>query len=438
MASRPAPAKPWERAGLAPQAAASALPASSANAVTPSSRAAVGAFSSGAATTGMSSNMAEAPSLPDRPATMATGSTNDANAYGTALRYGAAAGYGTTAAPYGLSYSRLGSYGSSYGMGSYGSYGMGGMGGMGMGGYGMGMGYGMGGFGMGAPGMMGPDGASLTQRMESGTAATFQVIQSIVGAFGGFAQMLESTFMATHSSFFAMIGVAEQFGHIRNYLGQALSIFALIRWVRSLVDRLLGRAPRPDGLNAEAFRAFEATGGVNGTIAAGPSTPKLSKKPLVVFLLTVVGLPWLMARVVRMITARQEEEARLRALSPGTLPPLLDQFGRPLPDQPLASGGPLDPASLTFVRAMFPYNALNGEELSFRQNDIIAVLTPEAERATAGWWQGRLRDGTIGFFPSNYVTPLPLKGQNSVEVKARAIEAGAGRRDFDGGPAAGS
>jgi hypothetical protein len=32
--------------------------------------------------------------------------------------------------------------------------------------------------------------------------ATFQIIESIVGAFGGFAQMLESTFMATHSSFF--------------------------------------------------------------------------------------------------------------------------------------------------------------------------------------------------------------------------------------------
>ena len=35
--------------------------------------------------------------------------------------------------------------------------------------------------------------------------ATFQIIESIVGAFGGFAQMLESTFMATHSSFFGML-----------------------------------------------------------------------------------------------------------------------------------------------------------------------------------------------------------------------------------------
>jgi peroxin-13 len=74
--------------------------------------------------------------------------------------------------------------------------GMGGMGGMygGMGG--MGSMYG----GMG-PGM-GEDPNSLTNSFSQSTQATFQIIESIVGAFGGFAQMLESTYMATHSSFF--------------------------------------------------------------------------------------------------------------------------------------------------------------------------------------------------------------------------------------------
>lgn len=69
----------------------------------------------------------------------------------------------------------------------YGGMGYGGMGGMGMGGMGMG--------GMG----IGPD-VSLSQRMEAGTGATFQLLGSIVGAFGGFAQMLESTLSATHQS----------------------------------------------------------------------------------------------------------------------------------------------------------------------------------------------------------------------------------------------
>ena len=58
-------------------------------------------------------------------------------------------------------------------------------------------GYGMGGI---QGGQQDPN--SLTNSFNQSTQATFQIIESIVGAFGGFAQMLESTYMATHSSFF--------------------------------------------------------------------------------------------------------------------------------------------------------------------------------------------------------------------------------------------
>ena len=99
-------------------------------------------------------------------------------------------GYNSYSSPY----SRMGGYGSMYG-------GMGGMygGGMGMGYGGMG---GMYGGGMGMPGD--PNNMSLTQSFSQSTQTTFQLIEGIVGAFGGFAQMLESTYMATHSSFFGM------------------------------------------------------------------------------------------------------------------------------------------------------------------------------------------------------------------------------------------
>ena len=84
------------------------------------------------------------------------------------------------------------------GMGNYGGYGS--M--YGGGSYGMG---GMYGGGMGQGGMMGGgsnDPNSLTNSLGQSTQATFQIIESLVGAFGGIAQMLESTYMATHSSFF--------------------------------------------------------------------------------------------------------------------------------------------------------------------------------------------------------------------------------------------
>lgn len=137
------------------------------------------------------------PALPARPNALNNVVNQTASNYSTmnANRYGASpygyGGYNSYSSPY----SRFGSgYGSMYGgMGGYGGYGgmYGGMGGMGGGMYG----------GMGMPGD--PNNPqSLTQSFSQSTQATFQLIESIVGAFGGFAQMLESTYMATHSSFF--------------------------------------------------------------------------------------------------------------------------------------------------------------------------------------------------------------------------------------------
>ena len=84
-----------------------------------------------------------------------------------------------------------------YGGGMYGGGGYGYGGGM----YGNNM-YG-GGYGFN-PGMdpNNPNNQSLTQTWNQSTAATFQIMESIVGAFGGFAQMLESAYMTTRSSFF--------------------------------------------------------------------------------------------------------------------------------------------------------------------------------------------------------------------------------------------
>jgi peroxin-13 len=89
----------------------------------------------------------------------------------------------------------MGGMGTMGGMGGYGGYG-GSMYGGGM--YGGGM-YG------GMPGMMQNDPNnpnSLTNSFSSNTQATFQMLEGIIGAFNGFSQMLESTYMATHSSFF--------------------------------------------------------------------------------------------------------------------------------------------------------------------------------------------------------------------------------------------
>lgn len=158
-------------------------------------------MSSPASTTTVAGSAAT-PAIPDRPASLTAAVNQNAAAYSRPYAASPYGSYGSTySSPYGSPYSRMGAMG---GMGGYGGgmYG-GGMYGGGYGGYGGGM-YGGGMYGGGMPGMPGDPNnpESLTQRFNTSTMATFQMLEGVVGAFGGFAQMLESTYMATHSSFF--------------------------------------------------------------------------------------------------------------------------------------------------------------------------------------------------------------------------------------------
>lgn len=57
------------------------------------------------------------------------------------------------------------------------------------------------------------------------------------------------------------------------------------------------------------------------------------------------------------------------------------------------------------VRARFPFQQTNEDELSFSKGDLIIVTRQEE----GGWWEGTLKDKT-GWFPSNYVRELKGNG----------------------------
>ncbi|KAJ2957818.1 hypothetical protein NQZ79_g6513 [Umbelopsis isabellina] len=405
----PSPPKPWEAANSNTGSAAVAS-----SAITSPSVAAT------MSTGGLDSSFASSPDIPARPQSLATtrptglGTGAYGSNYGSSYGSGYGTGYGSSlSSPYSR-YGGMNSYGSSYGgYGSYGgmsSYGspysrLGSYGGMGS--YGGGMssygGYSpynrMGYNGMGGPG--GPEEFSLTQRMETGTRATFEVIESIVGAFGGFAQMLESTFMATHSSFMAMVGVAEQFGHLRTYLGQVLSIFALIRWVKSLFYKATGRQPpaNPQELNASDFQKFQEV-----------APPKLSRKPFLIFLFAVVGLPYLMHKLIKHITAKQQQQQQM--FLPDGTPMQPQQMNGNIPMQQQEQ---VDPQNLEFARALYDFNPESPMELNIKKGDIIAILSKvdQATGTQSQWWRGRLRNGTMGLFPANYVEIIQKAAPNN-------------------------
>src|SRR5579871_6429003 len=106
-----------------------------------------------------------------------------------------------------------------------------------------------------------------------------------------------------------MVSVAEQFGNLRNTLGSVLGIFTLMRWVRTAIAKLTGRPPPASSkeLTPAKFAAFA------GRMPDGsPTPPAPSKKPFIMFLLAVFGLPYLMGKLIKTLARTQEEEERRR------------------------------------------------------------------------------------------------------------------------------
>ncbi|KAK9312758.1 Peroxin 13, N-terminal region-domain-containing protein [Lipomyces starkeyi] len=264
----------------------------------------------------------------------------------------------------------------------------------------------------GAPGPSIPGAAGS---LESSTTAAFQMLEAVVGAIGGFAQMLESTYMATHSSFFAMVGVAEQVAALRqSIIGSAsLGMLAIWRVFVRIWRRLTGRPapPQKNRVNMREFEKFKREGGPAGV--PGNGSQRISVWPLLVFLGAVFGGPYLMSKLIKAISAsRQEDEMRLSGYDNQVLG--AGNSGMPIADGVVAGGSAtgndliIDPSKLEFCRAMYDFVPENEAiELAFKKGEVIAILSKDtvtgAEEGEPTWWRGRLRDGRIGFFPSNYV-----------------------------------
>ncbi|CAK7263975.1 Peroxisomal membrane protein PAS20 [Sporothrix epigloea] len=359
------------------------------------------------------------------PASLMSSVNQNAAAYSRLGATSTAAG-----SPYG------GAYGSTYSPYRYGAYGGYGSGGMYGGGYGGGMygGAGMyGGGGMYGMGMRDPnDPNSLTNRFNTNTQATFQMLEGIVGAFGGFAQMLESTYMATHSSFFAMISVAEQFGNLRDTLGSILGIFTLMRWIRTLIAKITGRPPPADAmaLTPAAFARFEGRTAPRGAEGAS-GTPKPSRKPLFFFVLATFGLPYLMSKVIRSLTASAEEEERRQMV-------LQQQQQQALND----------PSKLDFCRVLYDYTpdpalvaqqqqlhmqqqAVGGAasaapslDLAVKTGDLVVVLgRTDPLGNPSDWWQCRTRSGRVGYLPSTFLRVMPNPAKTAQQQQRLSLPA---------------
>ena len=317
------------------------------------------------------------------------------------------AGYGSSAYGGGFgggmgalsSYNRFGAGGgySSYGGGGYGGYG-GGYGGMG-GGYGMNGGFG------GMPGQEGMMGPTFSSSLAESTSPAFHLMESVIHSVSSVAQLLESTYMATHSSFFALASVVDQVGSAKLFLGQILGAFSVLRWGREILAFLRGKRSSSSAAGGasgsggaggwgEEYASLAQVVSHNSRYRTGPGQPaaaasptRPSVKPLLFFLLTAVGLPFAMSRV---ITALARNLPSQQGLAGGGDP---------------AASHEVPPEDLTFARAMYRFEPKDALELGLAEGEIVAVLDKlKREGGVEGdWWRGRTRDGRTGWFPRTFV-----------------------------------
>lgn len=219
------------------------------------------------------------------------------------------------------------------------------------GGYGMGAGYGMGGmYGQPGPGMPIDSVAASTQQ-------AFSLLGNVVGTFTSFAQMLDSSFMATQSSIFAILGVAEQLGQLRNLLGQVVGVFGLVGWLRGW-----WRGERNSSAMARDFKKFMR--------GEGDGSSRPSKKPFIMILLAIFGLPYVMHKLVRALSTR--------------LPP----------PQSAAS---IDMSQVQFATALYDFEGKDAVELGLKKEIWLQLLGGRKTGTGLGGERGKARwDGSRG------------------------------------------
>jgi peroxin-13 len=156
---------------------------------------------------------------------------------------------------------------------------------------------------------------------------------------------------------------------LRDTLGSIFGIYALMRYVSVIVARLRGQPPP----NEETEITHDS---LPVTDPNAPPTPRASKKPLVIFLLAVFGLPYLIGKLIRAMAHYQSH----------TLP-----------------SRNFDPSSVQLYRVKFDFIPQNlGSEVPLRKGEIIAIVT----RTHGGWWRARLRDGREGYVPATYLESI--------------------------------
>ena len=299
-------------------------------------------------------------------------------------------------------------YGSGMGFGGYGAYsGLTGMGGYGgYGGYGYGGIGGYGGYGrMGLYGHnTGPDDSNDFIRLaEESSRQAFQSIESIVHAFASVSMMLESTYFAVHSSFRAVLGVADHFSKLRGHMAHVISSLAIIKtlnWFLRRIAFLMGVTrvdPNDERIwsEAELSASLSPADLLNGAADAASGLQQQQRKsqswPILIFFAVVFGTPWLIWKLL------------LRISGPTTAGGQQQQDGEAATAHWITGEG-----EHYVAKGLYDFQTDRTGEVAFTAGQQLRIAPKWLQPAVRGWILAS--DGkNVGLVPTSYITIIEMK-----------------------------
>ncbi|XP_053675112.1 peroxisomal membrane protein PEX13 [Anopheles nili] len=264
----------------------------------------------------------------------------------------------------GYGYSPYGGYSSMdyYGHRNYGGY-------MGQG---FGGGYGnMGGFNY-------PE-QRFIQLAEESSRPAFQILESLVGAVGNVATMLDSTFFAVTSSFRAILSVAANLAHLKGTFAHVWSSLTIVRTAVWLYKKLLYklRITKTD----PTMEAFKEAFNISSSNENAPNGSKTRSSSLLaaLFMAFMLSVPYML---IKLFTPKASEDNALT--------------------DPAVWTNPIE------VQALHNFDASNAHEMSVRagQNVLVAPKQIQINRQllNTGWVLASSTDRkTTGIIPLNYL-----------------------------------
>lgn len=222
------------------------------------------------------------------------------------------------------------------------------------------------------------------QLAEESSLPAFQSIESIVRAFGSVSMMLESTFHAVHSSFHAVLGVAEHFTKMRLQVSQVLSALSAFRMIKYLYAKFLylfGLASNNPTF-AESVCSFTQADSGSGSFLSEQDVKQSVRWPIVMYLGLVFAAPFIIWKLLSPLvssvqdTSNKEDRAWVRGVG----------------DHYLAT-------------VLYTFETDREEELSMTVGQSIRLAPKHAQPRVRGWLLAGC-EGRTGLVPANYIKIL--------------------------------